>query len=51
MYSIENQEQRTIKDIFIHKRYLCILYDKNEVAVFDVKSGIREFRAIYRDAN
>lgn len=39
-----------IKDIYIHNKYLCVLYDKNEVAVYDVKSGQREFRAIYRDA-
>lgn len=49
-FAIESSESRVIKDIDTSKRHLFILYDKNEVAVFDVISKQRVFKAVYRDA-
>ncbi len=50
VYSIENEESRTIRDIEIHKNFICTLYDKNEVIVYDLVSRTRVFRSIFRDA-
>jgi len=37
-YKVENEESRTVRDIEIYKNYLCVLYDKNEVIVYDVQT-------------
>ena len=38
IYKIDNDEQRTVRDIEIYKNYICALYDKNEVIVYNVKT-------------
>ncbi|CDW78749.1 UNKNOWN [Stylonychia lemnae] len=50
IHRIENEDQRSIRDIHINKNYICILFDKNEVAVFDISHKQRVFRAVFRDA-
>lgn len=49
-YSIENEDMRVVRDIDIFGRYVSILYDKNEVAVYDIITNKRVFRSLFRDA-
>jgi hypothetical protein len=35
-YSAENSELRSVKDIDFFKGYVFVLFDKNEVAVYDL---------------
>ena len=37
-YSIANEDHRSIKDIDFYKDYIIVLYDKNEIAVYENKS-------------
>lgn len=50
MYKLDNEDQRSVKDIDFYKNYLCVLYDKNEVVVYNVIDKTRVFRSIFRDA-
>ena len=35
-YQTENSDVRIVKDIDFYKGYVFVLYDKNEVAVYDL---------------
>lgn len=47
---IDNHETRQIKDIDLYQQYLFVLYDKNEVAVFNTVKNEMVFKAKYQDA-
>lgn len=48
-FAIDNEDLRTIRDIDIYGSLICVLYDKNEIAVFDIISNTRVFKSGFRD--
>eukprot|EP00347_Sterkiella_histriomuscorum_P006837 403351243 len=48
-FSLENEDQRSIRDIDIYGSLICVLYDKNEIAVFDILTNQRVFKSGFRD--
>lgn len=49
-FRIENEEKRVIRDINIYNQFLCVLYDKNEVIVYNMQNKSRIFKSEFRDA-
>lgn len=50
IFDIENAEKRSIIDVDLWMNYLSVLYDKNEVIVYNLNTKKPVFKANYKDA-
>ena len=50
LYEIENAENRTIVDFDLYQDFISVLYDKNEIQVFNISTKENVFRTIVKDS-
>ena len=50
LYEIENAENRTIVDFDLYQDFISVLYDKNEIQVFNISTKENVFRTIFKDS-
>jgi hypothetical protein len=50
-YEIDKPENRQIFDIDIYQEYLCVLYNKNEIQVFNLVTKEKVLRTFFKDTS
>ena len=50
IYEIENAENRKILDFDLYQDFISVLYDKNEIQVFNITTKETVFRTIFKDS-